>query len=284
MTEDDRGEPGQADEEHRLVAERRAKLAALRARRNAFPNDFRRDAEAGDLQQRFKDQDKAELEALDHVVRVAGRLMRKRGPFLVLQDQSGQIQLYINRSDLDEATLEEIKSWDIGDIVGAQGPVHRSGKGDLYVNMHQARLLTKSLRPLPDKYHGLADTEIRYRQRYVDLIMNEGSRRVFRTRSVVIDALRDFLNDNGFLEVETPMMQRIRAVRRPDRLRPITTRSICRCFCEWRRNCFSNDFLSVVSKRSSRSIVIFATRGSRPATIPNSRCSSFIRPTPIIRI
>jgi len=130
-----------------------------------------------------------------------------RGPFLVIADVSGQIQLYVNRETLPAATLAEIKTWDIGDIVGASGVLHRSGKGDLYVNMDSARLLTKSLRPLPDKYHGLADLELRYRQRYVDLIMNEDTRRLFRTRSVVLDALRDYLTDRDFLEVETPAMQ-----------------------------------------------------------------------------
>ncbi len=199
----------QAASDHRLIAERRAKLDTIRQRRNAFPNDFRRDSLAAELQSRFADEDKAALEAIDHVVRVAGRVMNRRGPFLVLQDVSGQIQLYVNREALDADTQAEIRTWDIGDIVGAEGPVHRSGKGDLYVNMHAARLLTKSLRPLPDKYHGLTDQELRYRQRYVDLIMNEDSRRVFRTRSRVIDALRDFLTDRDFLEVETPMMQSI---------------------------------------------------------------------------
>jgi lysyl-tRNA synthetase class 2 len=125
----------------------------------------------------------------------------------VIADVGGQIQLYVNRETLPAATLAEIKTWDIGDIVGASGVLHRSGKGDLYVNMDSARLLTKALRPLPDKYHGLADLETRYRQRYVDLIMNEDTRKLFRTRSMVLDALRDYLTDRDFLEVETPAMQ-----------------------------------------------------------------------------
>jgi len=128
---------------------------------------------------------------------------------MVLQDVSGQIQLYINRQVLDEESLAEIKSWDIGDIVGVRGSLQRSGKGDLYVDMHEAQLLTKSLRPLPDKYHGLSDREIRYRQRYVDLIINEETRELFRRRSVALDSLRDFLTDRAFLEVETPAMQTI---------------------------------------------------------------------------
>lgn len=130
--------------------------------------------------------------------------MAKRGPFLVLQDVAGRIQLYIDKS---HAQAEEIKSWDIGDIVGAAGPVHKSGKGDLYVLIETAQLLTKSLRPLPDKWHGLSDTEMRYRQRYVDLIVNDDVKRVFRTRSLVIEAIREYLTARHFLEVETPMMQ-----------------------------------------------------------------------------
>jgi lysyl-tRNA synthetase class 2 len=138
---------------------------------------------------------------------VAGRLVRNRGAFLLIQDGSDQIQLYINRKGLDESTLAEIKGWDLGDIVAGRGPLHKSGKGDLYINMEEARLLTKALRPLPDKYHGLADQELRYRQRYVDLIVNPESREVFRTRSKIIEFIRDYMSDLGFMEVETPMMQ-----------------------------------------------------------------------------
>jgi lysyl-tRNA synthetase class 2 len=198
-----------AQDENRLIAERRAKLEKLRATRNAFPNDFRRDALAGDLQKACVDEDKEALEHAGRRVKVAGRIMRMRGPFLLIDDVSGQIQLYVNREWLDADTLAEIKTWDIGDIVGAEGVVNRSGKGDLYVNMDTARLLTKSLRPLPDKYHGLTDRESRYRQRYVDLIMSEETRRVFRARSITLDAVRDYLTDRDFLEVETPAMQTI---------------------------------------------------------------------------
>ncbi len=194
-------------DENRLIAERRAKLDAIRRIRNAFPNDFRREHYADELQREHAAQDRSELERLGRRVSVAGRIMRMRGTFLVIADTSGQIQLYVNREALPAEVLAEIKTWDIGDIVGASGVLARSGKGDLYVNMEAARLLTKSLRPLPDKYHGLADREQRYRQRYVDLIMSEETRRVFRTRSRVLDALRDYLTDRDFLEVETPAMQ-----------------------------------------------------------------------------
>ena len=198
--------PAQQDE-NKLIAERRAKLDEIRQQRNAFPNDFRRTAEAGQLQREYGESSKAELEALDKRYAVAGRLVRNRGAFLLIQDGTDQIQLYIDRKGLDEATLDEIKSWDLGDIIGASGSIQKSGKGDLYINMEQARLLTKALRPLPDKYHGLADQEMRYRQRYVDLIVNARSREVFRTRSRIIAFIRDYMMERGFMEVETPMMQ-----------------------------------------------------------------------------
>jgi len=196
-----------AQEENKLIAERRGKLTQLRAQRNAFPNDFRRTAMAAHLQREYGASSKEELEQADRVYAVAGRLIRNRGAFLLIQDGSDQIQLYIDRKALDEAALDEIKGWDLGDIVAASGPIHKSGKGDLYINMRQARLLTKALRPLPDKYHGLADQELRYRQRYVDLIVNPGSRDVFRTRSEIIGFIRAYMGEAGFMEVETPMMQ-----------------------------------------------------------------------------
>ncbi len=194
-------------DENKLIAERRGKLAELRNKRNPFPNDFRRTAMADHLQREYGDSSKEELEQANRIYAVAGRLIRNRGAFLLIQDGADQIQLYVNRKGLDEATLAEIKSWDLGDIIGASGPIHKSGKGDLYINMEQARLLTKALRPLPDKYHGLADRELRYRQRYVDLIVSPESRQVFRTRSRIIEFIRDYMSGLDFMEVETPMMQ-----------------------------------------------------------------------------
>jgi len=194
-------------DENKLVAERRAKLASLREQGNAYPNDFRRTALAGELQQRYVDADKESLEGRAEVFSVCGRLMRDRGAFLQIQDVSGEIQLYVNRQQLSAEQLEDIKTWDLGDIVGASGALNRSGKGELYINMSDARLLTKALRPLPDKYHGLADQELRYRQRYVDLIVNPQSREVFRQRSRIIDGIRRFMQSRDFMEVETPMMQ-----------------------------------------------------------------------------
>jgi len=210
MSEQPLNEHAIHEEENKLIAQRKEKLAAVReSQAIAFPNDFRRDSQAGDLQKQYAEASKEELEAQQIKISVAGRIMLNRGAFMVLQDTSGRIQLYVNRKTLPAETLEAIKHWDLGDIVGVSGVLARSGKGDLYVDMQEARLLTKSLRPLPDKFHGLTDTETRYRQRYVDLIVNEEVRDTFRVRSQVIAHIRHFLNDRGFLEVETPMLQTI---------------------------------------------------------------------------
>ncbi|MCB1665961.1 MAG: lysine--tRNA ligase [Pseudomonadales bacterium] len=194
-------------DENKLIAQRREKLAAIRAKRNAFPNDFRRSNLAGELIAAYGDKDKETLENLKPEVKVAGRLIRMRGPFLVIQDVSEQIQLYFNPKELSEELQAEIKGLDLGDIVGVEGRVFRTGKGELTVWISSLRLLTKSLRPLPDKYKGLSDTEVRYRQRYIDLIANESSRETFVTRSRIISSLRRFFERHQFMEVETPMMQ-----------------------------------------------------------------------------
>ena len=194
-------------EENKLIAERRGKLNAIRAKRNPFPNDFRREHYASELQALHGEKDKPTLEELNFKSAIAGRIMAKRGPFIVIQDSSGRIQMYVDKKQLPAELLEEIKHWDIGDIVFGRGPVHKSGKGDLYVNIETAGLLTKSLRPLPDKFHGLSDQELRYRQRYVDLIMNEQARNTFVMRTKLINAMRNFMNAKSFMEVETPMMQ-----------------------------------------------------------------------------
>jgi lysyl-tRNA synthetase class 2 len=206
MSEQENNAAPQVDE-NKLIAERRTKLTELRARGNAFPNDFRRTAYADELQEKYGDEGKEELEAQNTVFSVCGRLIRNRGAFLLIQDGKDQIQLYINRKVLSAETLADIKSWDLGDIVAATGPLHKSGKGDLYINIEEARLLTKALRPLPDKFHGLADQETRYRQRYVDLIVSPESRKVFRLRSEIVDFIRQYMKGLDFMEVETPMMQ-----------------------------------------------------------------------------
>ncbi len=196
-------------DENKLIAQRREKLQALREQGNAFPNDFRRDALAAELHQRFADDSKEVLEAAQHPAKVAGRLIRMRGPFMVIQDGSGQIQLYLNHKEYSEAQNALNKSLDLGDIIAVSGTVFRTGKGELSVWANQLQLLTKALRPLPDKYHGLHDTEVRYRQRYVDLIVNEETRKTFVLRSKIVDSIRRFMNARDFMEVETPMMQLI---------------------------------------------------------------------------
>ena len=202
-------------DENRLIAERRSKLDALRAEGQAYPNDFRKDTTAGSLHRRFDGCEAEELAQVEEQFSLAGRMMAKRVmgkiAFVRLQDRSGSIQLMIQRDSLPEGLFQAFKHWDIGDIIGASGEIMRTQKGELSIRVSSLRLLTKSLRPLPEKYHGLTDTEMRYRQRYVDLIMNEDSQSVFRTRSRIITFIRSFMEapERDFLEVETPMMHPI---------------------------------------------------------------------------
>lgn len=198
-------------DEHKLIAERRTKLDALKEQGNAYPNDFRRNAIAEELHQTFHSHDNDALAEEQVEVSVAGRMMAKRvmgkASFVKLQDRSGQIQLRLERDRLPEGVYQSFKKWDVGDIVGAKGVLMRTQTGELTVLAGEVRLLTKSLRPLPEKWAGLSDQETRYRQRYVDLIINESSREVFRKRSQIISYMRGFLESLDFLEVETPMMQ-----------------------------------------------------------------------------
>lgn len=200
----------QQQDENKLIAQRKEKLAALRDKNSiAFPNDFRRNSYISDLLAFGEGKDKETLEADKKQLKIAGRLMLNRGAFLVIQDMTSRIQLYVDRKNLPEETLADIKTWDLGDIIGAEGYLSRSNKGDLFIHLQNVRLLTKSLRPLPDKHHGLTDTEMRYRQRYVDLIVNDEVRNVFKVRSKIISHIRKFLIDRDFIEVETPMLQTI---------------------------------------------------------------------------
>src|SRR6202046_785648 len=199
------------DENH-LIAERRAKLARLRERGIAFPNDFRRNALAGDLVTAYGEKSAEALETSAIRVSVAGRLRAKRvmvkASFARLEDSSGAIQIFLQQTALGDS-YDEFKGWDVGDVIGAEGLLFRTKTNELSVRADKILLLTKSLRPLPDKWHGIADTEMRYRRRYVDLIMNEESRRVFEMRTAIVRYLRAFLDARGFLEVETPMLHPI---------------------------------------------------------------------------
>ena len=198
------------DNENDLITQRRNSLKQLRSKGNAFPNDFRRDALAGDLHAQYGTMTKEELEAESRRVRVAGRMMSRRdmgkAAFAHLQDMSGRIQLYLKRDNLAEGLYAEFKDWDLGDIVAAEGALFKTKTGELTVHVEAVRILTKSLRPMPEKFHGLADQELCYRQRYLDLLTNEDTRRTFAIRTSVINYLRRFLCGHGFMEVETPMM------------------------------------------------------------------------------
>ncbi|AWL11263.1 Lysine--tRNA ligase [Saliniradius amylolyticus] len=195
-------------DENKLIAERRAKLADIRSQCNAngHPNRFRREHYSQDLQDKFGEQSKEELAELGEVVSIAGRVLAKRGPFILLQDMKGRIQAYASK-DTQKDIKARYGSLDIGDIIGARGTLQKSGRGDLYVTMDEYELLTKSLRPLPEKFHGLADQETKYRQRYVDLIMSEDTRETFRVRSQIVNGIRRYLSEREFMEVETPMLQ-----------------------------------------------------------------------------
>lgn len=200
-------------DENQIIALRREKLREIRAKGVAFPNDFRRDAFAADLQSEYATLDKETLDSQNIQVKVAGRMMLKRGmgkaSFATIQDMTGQIQLYINNQGVGEEVHQAFKHWDMGDVVAATGTLFKTNHGELTVRVSDVRLLTKSLRPLPDKHKGLSDQETKYRQRYVDLIANADSRDVFIKRSQIVQAIRQFMVNERYLEVETPMMHPI---------------------------------------------------------------------------
>ncbi len=204
--------PVQQDE-NQLIAERRAKLAEWRKTGKAFPNDFQRENTAAKLLEGYGEKTAEELEGMPVEVKVAGRMMLKRvmgkASFATLQDLSGRIQIYVARDKVGEDVYAAFKTWDLGDIVGVVGPLMKTRTGELSIQASEIRLLTKSLRPLPDKFHGLADQEMKYRQRYVDLIMNEETRFTFLARSAIVASIRNYMSGHGFLEVETPMMHPI---------------------------------------------------------------------------
>ncbi|MEW7985223.1 MAG: lysine--tRNA ligase [Candidatus Thiodiazotropha sp.] len=202
----------ETQDENKLIAQRREKLQQMRDNGNAFPNDFRRNSMAGELHAEYGEKSGEALESLGLRIRLAGRMMSRRvmgkASFAHLQDMSGRMQLFVQRDALDEGVYNtQFKKWDIGDIIGAEGVLFKTKTGELSVKVDSLRLLTKALRPLPEKFHGLSDQEIRYRQRYVDLIMNEASRNTFRLRTRIVQFIRNYLDQRGFLEVETPMMQ-----------------------------------------------------------------------------
>ena len=206
--------PVEQVDENKLIAQRREKLAAMREKGNAFPNDFRRDTLAAECHVEYAEKTAEELEELAVKVSVAGRMMAKRimgkASFTQLQDMSGRLQLFLQRDALPEGVYNDgFKKWDVGDIIGAEGVLFKTKTGELSVKVSDIKLLTKSLRPLPEKFHGLSDQETRYRQRYVDLVMNQEVRETFQLRSKIITYIRRFFEDRGFMDVETPMLQAI---------------------------------------------------------------------------
>ena len=213
MTEQKRSEEVTTTEidTHDLIEQRRQKLAAWRKQGNAYPTDFHRDALAAFLLSHYQTKTEVELEAAPVHVKIAGRMMTRRlmgkASFAHIQDMSGRLQLYIRQDDVGVENYDAFKEWDLGDIIGAEGHLFKTKTGELSLKVKKIILLTKAIRPLPDKYHGLHDQETRYRQRYLDLIANEEARRVFLMRSKITDVLRYFLKEHDFLEVETPMMQ-----------------------------------------------------------------------------
>ena len=199
------------ENENDLIAQRRQNLKELRKTGNAYTNQFKRDSLALDLHTQHENKSKEELEGESIKVAVAGRMMSRRimgkASFAHIQDMSGKIQLYVRHDDLADGVYNDgFKKWDIGDIIGATGTIMKTNKGELSIHVDSIELLTKSLQPLPEKFHGLTDQEIRYRQRYVDLIMNEETRNTFKIRSRVIEFLRSYLKNENYIEVETPMM------------------------------------------------------------------------------
>jgi lysyl-tRNA synthetase, class II len=200
-------------DDNQLIAERRAKLAAIRAQGVAFPNDFKPQHQAADLHLKYDTVENVELEPQAIKVVVGGRMMLKRvmgkACFATVQDGSGRIQLYIAQNDVGDAVLAEFKQWDLGDIVGCEGTLFRTKTGELTIKVTSIRLLVKSLRPLPDKFHGMTDQEQKYRQRYVDLMTDDDARARFVSRSKALSSIRGFMVEHGFLEVETPMLHPI---------------------------------------------------------------------------
>jgi lysyl-tRNA synthetase class 2 len=208
-----------AADENKIMAERRAKLAAIREQGIAFPNDFQPTHKAADLQEQYATRSREELEAEPVQVSLAGRMMLKReagkkAAFATLQDASGlaangRIQIYVTLDVTGEQAMEAFRHYDLGDILGVEGTLFKTKVDELTVKVTKLRLITKAIRPLPDKFHGLADQETKYRQRYVDLIMNEETRRTFKARTAAMSSIRRFMEKANFMEVETPMLHPI---------------------------------------------------------------------------
>lgn len=210
-SKDDQKQENEVIDSNALIELRRLKMAEWRKRGDAYPTQFRRDALAANLLKQYAHKEESELESQPVLVKVAGRIMTRRlmgkASFTHIQDMSGRIQLYIRQDDVTAEVYEAFKQWDLGDIIGVEGYLFKTKTGELSVKVKKLTLLSKAIRTLPDKYHGLSDVETRYRQRYLDLIANEETRHTFFVRSKITDVIRVFLKERDYLEVETPMMQ-----------------------------------------------------------------------------
>ena len=263
-------------------AVRREKLENLRENGNAYPNGLTPTAQTADLHSKYHHLDKAELEEVTSTYSLAGRIMQSRhmgkAAFMHIQDASGRIQIYLRKQDMDAKTFDQSKTWDLGDIIFVEGRPFKTQKGELSLYVASAQMLTKSLHPLPDKYHGLSDKEACYRMRYLDLMVNQDTRERFQIRSKITQSIRDFLTEHAFLEVETPMMHQLAG---GAAAKPFLTHhnTLDLPLTALPQNYISNDLLLVALIGYLKLTVTLETKAYQLVITPSSRCWNFIKHT-----